>query len=282
MFRHNGVLCLWGLAMVTPLFYYRNRWRAFVFATALSLLVFYGYSSALHSSFGIKRLANMKILLATVKLAILADQDVPLGQTDYELLNNVRKIDPDRWDYHPEAGGTTTTGVDVQFAEDHQSEYAELFIRLAKRYPLLYLQDHLDRSHVIFAAPYYRGAGSLVGRMENPKSVTDKGYKNNLMFPVLGKKVSEAVSVLPNGACLLYWPSLHLYLVLLGLLILIVRIRDWRYLIVFFPVLINTISITIAPVMEDVRYHFPLTLTSGFLICLAFIPKPPKNTVDYL
>ena len=77
---------------------------------------------------------------------------------------------------------------------------------------------------------------------------------------------------------LIWRPGFDFWLVVLAATVLLWRTRDPRMLLPFCPVALNTLGLFLATASQNTRFQFPLTFATGFLICLAFLPKTPLPT----
>lgn len=276
LFRHNGLLILVILAPILPLFYWRSRKNVFLFATVLSLVLFTTIKFGLYPALDIKKWEDLPLYIYSPKISFLIDQDVPFSQDEYDFLNAVRKITDDRWDYNPSTPNTAYSKIlDVRFAIDNIKVYQQLYFRLGRRYPLYFVQDHLERTNYIYALSHpkdiIKHRYHYIKRMENRDNIVKMGYPTKSFFPKISKKIGDLIARIQKGNCILIRPALALHLVMVSLIILLLRTRHWQYMAVFLPALLCTLSVLIVPMGACIRYQFPLTLTMGFLVCLAFI-----------
>ncbi|MCX7014918.1 MAG: hypothetical protein NTW86_20595 [Candidatus Sumerlaeota bacterium] len=273
LFRHNGLVVLAGLLPLLFLFF--GRWWRFVLISALVALLMCGAARwILFPLYGVAHFGNWTALTCIDYISPLVDQDVPFSQAEYEFLSQARSFE-DRWDYNPVLATRLIEppALHPEFVDQHAGELARLCASLLERYPLLMARARLRRLAFLYMPPQLE---------EETIPCAWLKIKNNRIHLFMTSRLPELQDWLKNLTIdtmrrpynWLFWrPALHLWLVLIALIVLARRTKEYRLLIAYAPVLLNTISLIPTCFSQDARYQYPLTLAAGFLICLAFLPK---------
>lgn len=282
LFRHNGLLILVGLLPLLFIFFWTARTRVVI--TALTcVVVFAGAKWGLYPMIKVKPISDPRAMIYTCRLAALVGQDAPFAQKEYEFLNKVRNYS-DRWGYSAVTPNLTVAypAYHNGFATANFKTYQRLYYGTMARYPLLFVRHYLKNTAYLYwpkriAEDY--GDPFAVGITRNDYGLVSQPRLtawNGLLTDWLNFTVDQKAGNF-------FWrPAIHLYLLLLAAWLLVRRTRDYRFLIVFAPVALNTLSLFMASLSQCVRYQLPLTLAISFLIGLLWIPpsEPPAEDRD--
>jgi len=283
-FRHNGFLVTLGVGALLPLaFWHLRRQMLIVLVSTVVLLGFirvmveHGYKV----EFGDRYFSRNNVILLN---ALLAHQDVPLTPEEAALIDETLgletlRVDYEWWDYDrpPEGENMRWRHYSVESMKAAEEELFALSSSLALRYAsyaLRYFGASTNLPYTVFAEP-------------------KRAFRKIAMFPIAGHPHEPLID---GGMELLdelykwtaedrnswaFWRTgWHLYLTLATLVVVLVRRRDPRWILVFLGFYLNTLSLTLALASPHVRYQFPLVLGTGFLVCLAFLPRSRVERVD--
>lgn len=275
VFRHNGPLVAAALLPLL-LFYFPRNWRGWLAVTVVVMFIYIGVTRVIYGAITIDRGDGGLHDLTTSHLAILLERDVPLRGEEYAFLGQVRDLE-DRWAYHPRrVASTTLPFLDCYhrgWAKEHGAPYFDLYKRVVLRNALNASLYFIERGEFLYV-PWERNAYMekyFLGISQN-----DMGLSGFTIFLELPGQLRTALDWTsgPRLSGLFWRPALPLFLVIAACITLCIRRRNITWSIVYLPVLINTATIALAAISQTARYQYPLTLASGFLIALAFLPAP--------
>jgi hypothetical protein len=273
LFRYNGPHVLVVLLPLLGLVFLK-RIRGWAVCVAIVVIMHFGVTHALFSALRVAQGEFGLQNLLTAHLSILVDRDVPMSDEEYTFLSNVRTLS-DRWAYYESRGDSTTLPFlncyNSAWAGAHFGEYTRLYAKLVARNPVLASRYFWDRGSFLYL-PWSTDVPmekSFLGVTPNDQGLASMQFLVSLPGTLRGYlKWTES-----DGASWLFWrPAIPLYLVLAACAVLCVRARDVSWFIVYAPFLINTAILTLCGIGHNSRYQYPLTLSAGFLIALAFIP----------
>ena len=287
LMRHNGILVSVGVALAIPVFLrHAGRW-AFVplFVSAIALLVI---TQVAYRVLEIRpRNFSHSATSYAWHVASMIDQDVPLSKEEAEYLGTIRALNQDRWMYTPTSVAVTIWGAQpetyfyFQVADSTIDRFREVHHSLILRYPGLFLR-HLLRANAYLYNPAPPPPIDATVDLEFflPESTDHKirllkeGIPITPVFEGINDWVSEAaLSSLEGRSRWFFWMPAHfMYLGIIGVLVAAWRRRDWRWLLILLPVLLNTASLALG-VAQETRFQFPVFLSFGFLAALAAVPK---------
>jgi len=287
LLRHNGILLTVGIGVLLPLFFWSERRRAMLAlgSSAAALLLVY---FVMYPLFGVRpRDFSHTATSFGWHVAAMIDEDVPLSAEEADFLDRVRGLDRHRWRYTPTSVAVTIwadhprVSFNFPFADAHLGEFKRIHDSLMLRHPIL-LARHLARANAYLYMPrmpddlnatvdiqfFVGGESTQLLRMRS------EGHPMSPVFPELNQRLSSIVrQTVARGPLrwLLWMPAHYLYLAMLGLAIAILRTREWRLVLLFLPVLLNTASLALG-VAQETRFQFPAFLTFGFFCALAALP----------
>ncbi len=288
LIRHNGLVVL---IVMTPfaLWGFLPYWKG----TAISLAIAWAIFLAMKLLVYPPLLADDYVGEATpdfwAKWMTLNDSrrllayDPPLAAEEYEFLKQVKILNPEdnALMYATDRFAANDPVRDYNFktevtATGRLNEASDLVQRLRSRYPLLtfsrvWLEERLSDAGFLFWRTDEIRWGFYVP--------TVRGYD------IAGRaddRLHERLMLLQERYKIIYsQPVLSFYVVILACLLLWRRTRDARCVIIFFPVLFNSLAIVAVGASTSDRYYFPLELSAGFLACLAIsnriVPQAAKS-----
>lgn len=291
LYRYNGLLVaplFAGLLWVALPPFRRGLGGACVAAVLLFALVQYGLFGWVHVEHSPCRFGT--IYPAWVTACVLANAP-PLSGEDAEFLDRLRPLH-EPWNYYADCASGAIYALpggkwlDITLAAKEQSRLWRVLGRLCERNPGLVLR-HLKRSTEYLyrvsrhdAIPEQVLAVQICETQEAArKRSAAHGFPPVSFFPSARDAAIRWLPRLyfdpPRGVTfgwVLWRPALRLYLVLAGACVVWWRLRRPRLLLPFVPVVLNTISLA-AGLSSETRYQLPLFLATGFLLCLALLPR---------
>lgn len=156
---------------------------------------------------------------------------------------------------------------------NHIREFRRLLGSLILRYPLPFLDNFARAPEFVYCPPRLLRDYGLSNPLDIPAN--NMGLRQTPLFPRAKDAIVRGLerTLSPRLDWLFWRPALDLYLVLLAAALLVHRTGNPRFLILFAPVLLNTLSIVLAASTPDYRYQYPLTLATAFLCALAGLPR---------
>jgi hypothetical protein len=277
LYRHNGLLVLIGMLTLIP-FFLPGRIRQIAVCAAVCLCVFFGVKKGVFRWAGVEPGLPFEIYSYAAGIAPLVDRDLPFSEDEYQFLGKIRTFG-DRWAYSPVSAVSTIwpsppDRFDEEFAQEHLAEFSGIYRALCGRYPLATIMHRLPGLDYLLI-PWQRGDEEIETISLKITTPNTRGLAMEPLFPSGHKWLKSVVyRTLKKDLNWLFWrPSLNLYLTLFACLLLIWRTRDFRLLLLPAPVLINTLSICIGGISQNMRYHYPMLLMASFFACLAFLPR---------
>ncbi len=117
-------------------------------------------------------------------------------------------------------------------------------------------------------------SGKLLTIMLSPGSVVIESYSK---LPTLEWWLAQIYfgSTEARLIGLVWRPALYSYVLLASVILVMLRLKSWRYLLLCVPAMLTTMPFIVMPVSPEFRYHYPAYLVSLLLfIPLQFIPPP--------
>ena len=280
LYRHNGLIVLVGLLPALPLVFWPRRGMALA-ACGVALYLFVFVKKGLYPILHVKP-QTMASQSVETKLAILHNQDVPFAQDDLERLRDAGAL-PEGWTFSPpasqpaaESAPAAAGGLDVAYSPALPlpgPDAKSVIFALALKHPLVLLRERLLTNSYLYWPPEAIGR-----RMATVQKTIERNRERLAMRPLLpqlqeylDRRIDRTER--PKWVWLFWRPALHLWAVAAALAILLWRVRDFRFLIVYLPVLLNTAGLFLIGPSPEQRYQFPLTFAAGFLVCLALLPR---------
>lgn len=283
--RHNALLIMFMVSAALLIVCWPARKRVWI-ATRSTVCLFLFMRHILYPACGVIPI-NYKNDFAPLKftadISNFVYYGVPFSEDEYKFLNQVRPFG-DRWAYNPIAGSWSISSpppfnFNLDFATTHLDEYRAIYSSLIHRYPLMYMRYFMIKANYLYN-PVQSGVNDIeCGYQEIVENLC--GLKMMPIFPKLHDHLRNLLTTTSSKSWIwLFWrPAIPLYLVLFACFVLIRRMRDFRYLIIFMPVFLNTASV-LAAFSQCQRYQYPLTFAAAFLVCFAFLPKPKPTPIQ--
>ena len=268
LFRFNGFFVVLGAIFIIFFARPESRKNIIVILSAVLLIVVcvkrviypsYDVVSPGYTNFGVAHHVAAHIKSKTT-----------ISSEDFQFLESIRPISSDSWGYDCSAANGVVFSKDynASLAEENISKYISVWFRLAMANPLVELKHGICAADLVWHVPGLYGKYVFaVEKMEggyryikpNPYVQERSVLRPDLLQRLLRGLHEIDAPVLVRPAFFLYvliWASVVAYLAAPG--------RQWAYLLV--PVILNSLSVALMTVAQDVRYQYPVFLLSSFLV----------------
>ncbi|MCX7015374.1 MAG: hypothetical protein NTW86_22950 [Candidatus Sumerlaeota bacterium] len=268
LYRHNGLIVLAGFLPALPLAFWPRR-RMALLACVVALCLFVGVKKGLYPLLHVKPQTIASHAVET-RLAVLRNQDVPFAQEDLERLRRVGAL-PAEWVSAPAASQPAAENAPASPLPGPEAR--SFILALARRYPLVLLRERFRTGMYLYWPP--EPAGRPMALAQRTIAPNNQGLAMRPLLPGLHDGLETLLdwTAKPQLVWLAWRPALDLWAVAAAMAILLWRMRDFRFLIVYLPVLLNTAGLFLVGLSQEQRYQFPLTFAAGFLACLALLPR---------
>ncbi len=274
LFRHNGLpVALGSLVLIGVV--YRTAWRQLLIAGCLALTLWYACQRPLQQLLGMNAGMNPINQIYIHQIAAHLNAGTPFSEDELQRLAAVHPA-PQDWDYNCYTHAPTTNPFDWNLLLESNPDLPQIFWTTLKRNPSVNL------SHIVCSS-------SIVWRITKPKKVQMVTY----MIFVQGKKISSipinelglrSRPILPRLQTWLYenyltpthtpfyWrPAFYLYLGIFLTVILSLRLRSWRFVLFLAPVFLQSVTMCIINISQEVRYQYAAYLLALFALSFIFI-----------
>ncbi|MCX7017035.1 MAG: hypothetical protein NTW86_31490, partial [Candidatus Sumerlaeota bacterium] len=275
LYRHNG-LPLSVLLFPALVWTFWPRRKKALLAGAAALLVYLSATEGLYPLFHVRRSSFAGILLER-RLSMLRDQDAPFSQEELSRMRELQAL-PEFWVRRPgEAPPPVPDPLKLVWAPVSPPDARALTLWVIQRCPLFFLRAQIWMNGYLYWPAPLRGDSMAASWRDIKKN--EEGLAMRPLLPGANRALNAlAISTAKSRWAWLIWrPALPLYCTALALAALLWRLRDWRWLILYLPGLLNSASVFLLAMSAEQRYQFPLTLAAGFLVCLALLPKERRE-----
>lgn len=290
LFRHNGP----AIAFVVPVvlaIVLRKQAREAAYSLGMCLTLWAGCRNILYPAIGVDNSGSQPGLLWILvhHIAAQTNANPALDPEDRLLLEDIRPDYP--WPY--DCTSINYTVFDGKFnsarAVVHFWDLARLAGQLALRSPEIALHHQVCTSFFVWRvrwppAPYefYFTIPSNEQGVTQRVELTGTDTDVNRVISTLSYlgPISEALhswlaQSLHTGLAVLFWrPALQLYGLCFGVLVVALRWRNWKWLLVSIPVVINSAVIGLLAPGQDFRFQYSVFLVGSLLTPLVLFIKP--------
>lgn len=278
LLRHNGLSIFLGMIVLLPLFFWHARSRAFL--SILIAVLFYGAVKFLMIP-ALDVRPYPQTHMPAHKIARYLVQDIPLVQEEYELVDRNTLLFKEKWFYtNITSGGAIWKWVNWPMAQD-TAKYKEVMkIFEPAKFIGIRILSYFHRHKYILWPPYSKYDG-LIETQCNTNYLTiemaeEYGFKCPNGFSKTGQKflTDWLRQTLKPGFIWICWRGgVHFGLLLVALIICLFRCHDYRLMVVFLPVILHAAGLLVVDASQCARLLFPMTFSTGFLICFALLPN---------
>lgn len=272
LYRHNGPPPALG-ALALLVLASRKRWRRTAVALVLATVLMVAARGPLYQACQVSpgRTLTGGLWIIAHHFAAHLDAGTPMTASERDTIRQVRR---DPWIYDPYQASTLMSPQYFDHSSAHaaRKEAFKLFCHLTWRNPRVTLRHVREQSSLVWritkppGSYYYNTA--LESRNEPRVQAMSRGLGLDLTpkFPRLYRILTSFNDwTLVHLHAVIWRTPLYLYLLLLGVLFAIVRTRDWRYVLVAAPVLINSVVLALVTTGQDFRYQLPAYWTGLIL-----------------
>ena len=278
LYRHNGLAILAGMIVMLPLFFCHS-WRHVLICLLLACGLYTGVKKVVYPYFKVLPLMNIEHWYYATRITGLFYADAPMSEEEYKFLDNLRTLES-KWPYNP-----LTT--EVVFGPLFNNGFGRTNFQILHdmdhvfwlRYPLIYTRQYFRAMAYIWLPP--QPGNDKMSPFCAGISSNQYNIKLTPLLPRISEQLQQQLWSSNNRSLnwLIWRPAIHVYLMILAIVIMLWRTRNPRFLIIFFPVIGNLLSILLAGLSQDHRYVYPSALLSSFFLCLALIPKKVDDDI---
>ncbi len=267
LYRHNGAAVSFT-ALLLLFVGFRKQWKPLLAACIIALAIWLGVRGPLYNALRVNtntQSMGQNLALPATAITLLdwyGRSGIALDQTDQALVDQIWQSSDD---------------ADVRLAvlAKYADEINQMAIKMAKGHPLATLKFFLQRSSYIFqiAQPPLTRVGYVeMAVYDNPFQIRSVN-----IFPLLKTNLTK-LAYLSEKIYFdwFFWRNAFwMYLLVFSTIVAWARTREWRFLLVITPVLINALSLTLFSAGQITRYILP-TLLVGPLLCGCFLLIQPR------
>jgi len=266
---------------------YQRQWRPLVLAAGLAVGVWAGVRWPLYDLLGVTKVnaltMNMWSALHVVAAHVAAG--TPLSEAERAYLDEIRPVS-DGWPYDPhvtdcllfcDKGAFNLASVQVD-----PSRVWNLAGVLTWRRPLVTMAHMINkawqtwrviRPKVVFNDPIALLYSSATGTRYN---VPLRGCQDCPGMDSQVPELADALARLYVASTRGYWnvwlPATYFYLLLGGTVVAALRRRNWRVLLIAWPIVVHSVALMVSQANPYVRYQYPVILASlvlwpGLFLC---------------
>ena len=262
LIRYNGGPIVLG-TFVLLLLIFRRQWKPLLYSALLTAVLFLGVRGPLFNLVGVQK--STDLVEATTSLYRIAAQAVPGGQTD-TVLNSMNPL-ASSWD----------CSIIMQLSQAVKNEppainasLGQEAANLVKHLPGLLVYDYRCQRSLVWVIWDPNGQVLNTSHVEVLDDPNPYGIVPDSKMPYLQTRIANFVETTAKdtGINWLVWrPALYLYLFLFNVSILALTMKDWRYLLIAVPILLQSIEATLITISPNFRYHY-----AAYLLALLFWP----------
>ncbi len=270
LFRHNGWIPVVGSLVVLFVAFYKQYKKNIIGGSLILILLWYGITGPLYSAVGVN----------TTDVKYGKNQAVP--NTMNVLLTK-----------HRNAGTKITSGeeyfftqekigeveVDQEFLNEHVKDLIILSIKLTWRNPLVTVDFLTSKTNFVFqirqpSGNRYETIGGDI--IDNPFGITASSPA-----PSVKAAVKNLISITerPEYDWFFWRNAFWMYLFIFAVVIAIVRTKNWKYVLLAMPVILNAIPLAVFSGGQLTRYILPTLMISPLYIFYLLL-KQPLNVAE--
>ncbi len=269
LYRHNGAPVSF-LALLLLFAGFRKQWKPLAAACIVALIFWAAVKGPIYSVLRVNsntQSMGQNLALPATAITLLDWYDrsgIALDPDDQALVDHILNASDD-------------ADVRLSVLAQYTDEINQIAIRTAREYPLDAIKFFLERSSYIFQViqpPLARIGFVEMAIYDNPYQI-----KPVAIFPWL-KSWLTGLAYLSERIYFdwFFWRNAFwMYLLVFSTVIAWARTREWRYLLVIIPVLINALSLTLFSAGQITRYILP-TLLVGPLLSGYFLFIQSRST----
>jgi hypothetical protein len=292
LFRLNGPAVGVG-SLIALLIFCRQYWRRTMIIALIAAGLWIGIRGPFYKLLHISSVGesfNARVVFAHQIAAHIAAK-TPLRSQEIDSLNRIFPLDTN-WNYNRYSVWSLTLDKRFNWSSfmESNSEIFRIYLALLIRNPLVNLKHTLDSSSLVWQIAQPSDAivcGPFILTSADGKISTIDENRNGLqlrskipgLLPLLTRFIN--MSLAPKVSWLFWRSALWMYLAGIGLIWIVIRSKERRLLLVLTPVLFHSAFMAFIFVTPEMRYQYPVYLTSQFLVFLSpyALKKVENNTI---
>lgn len=202
------------------------------------------------------------------QIARLIVEGVDMTEDDIWQINKIMDINQVKTDYLPYISDpikTIVRNTGQEYLNDHKGDYLKLYIRLAFKYPGIYIKAWIDQTKGYWNGgyPYWVAENGIV---DNDYGL-QAALGNNLISKIMNKWFG--FFLYNNTFKLFISIGLHVWIIILSMVIMIIEKRKESVICVLLLALILTLLVS-TPVFSEFRYAYAVFTSFPFVVLITF------------
>lgn len=279
LFRQNG-LVVSAVIFMFSFWFFRYQWRKLLLAGGIFTLLYTGITGPLYDAMKVERVSS--VLGDTILLhhfGAHVKTGTPLSDGERTYFDGLLPLS--EWEYYCCTVNTIffKPGFNRPLFIENHDQQLKIALSLAMRNPQVELAHWSCSSSFIwqFITPcchahlsLYESQGELVWIEPNELGLEEQSVLPNLVQPMY--RLLRAADSIPIMA-ITWGPALQFYLALIGPVILSLRRRNWRFLLIAIPALVQSGIMMVIAIAPDFRYQYSVYLIGWMSVLFWFLPN---------
>lgn len=275
--RHNGYpigLILFGIVLLLNIINNKTIKKTLILLSVFVGILLLSYIP--QWTFNVKSSSSVSGTFTSTKLycmGALLNQDLNLDETEYEFLNNILEIDEWRKNYNLYTGSGILFNANLnrEYADENIEKFDDIFFKYAKKYPKVIVKHFIEVNSMFFSIKEKGQMNTLITDnsslenfylwKDNYKTAPKSNILNNIYSKIIDKTLSNKILYTT-----LYRPATLMYLATIIVVYTIYKTKNWSYILLIFPMLLNIGTYLPFISSQDLRYAYPNFVTCYFMI----------------
>lgn len=278
--RHNGFIAIFlFLIFLCIIFWKKKNKKAFklvIISYIFSLLLFYGIEVIYNVTQVKSTFLNVKVMHAIAYY----DSVNLLESDDLNIVSNVIEIKDMQDSYNKYYSDDLSYKINMQNFEKYKSDLFKIFFNQSINHPIAFAKYVLNSSNMIWdiVRPNNAVGNILLLNLDAPNNEFNISHINrekeiyqkahDFILNSLNNKFTQTV---------LYSGALYFYLSIIVIFLIIKNNKNFKYIIVLVPNIINIIIVAASTPIQDIRYIYPNFLLFYLLLIILFRLFYEKN-----
>jgi hypothetical protein len=286
MIRHNGVIVAPLILLTFGLAKIRSSVGKILILQGISLLlIFFLLKAFVMSSLNVTPIGeHYKAMHAVNVINGMLNNGARFSDTEKKLLDGYMPISEWKKNYQCQtvvpifwAGGNSG----FKYLAKNKRNLNNLAIRLIIENPQMFIKNQVCLNSIIWRIyPYDTDFISISpGEITLIEKIDKLELTNKSLAPKMRVTLNEFVDKYIVNSFFFGRPAFWLYAITFTAIIFTIH-HGWRFLILISPAILTTISNALMDLSPDYRYHYPMVLTSLFLIPFFLLSKVFKKQRD--
>ncbi len=278
LFRHNGLAPALASAFFL-LILYRKYWRDILIVVIAALILICAIKGPLYNALDVKPSNSFQpLVLSVIQVSAVAHFDGDVTLEEKEFLSQIATWEDwkNGYDKYSVLGVTKTPSYNLQKFGELKSDFLKIWIKLVLKNPKIALKAYLERTNMIWKITTPSDAKLQVPNIVIKNKV---GLKRESILP----QVKEVTDFFCKAAAyylfdwLLLRPAIYMYFIFLICFLIIMR-KKFKPLLVFVPVLANTLGLALITTSSQPRYYYATILIAPFALFMYMYVKRISTT----